>query len=414
MKNIQKKLLFLLIFITATSVFLNSCQNFKDFDINQFTESEFYEINNVSDSMWVNGSFAAPILDTRLTLGTLIPKTDSSLWAEVDNDDLVHLRSYFKNLLVATGSQIFSDLPATEGTVINSGIFSFQTDTSKLKVYEQALSGHLFFNNPKVTFKFTNQIPIVTFFKLDTLTFHYIAGVPDSVTHTSNTNYVIQAPTVFGGSSKTNVVIDKTVIPELPQIFSPIPKFISFYVTVGSTSAQALPFDVNGNETISMDVDIDLPLDARLWDFTMGDTIPFDLSGDTYKEVTSIELRLELDNGFPFDALSQLTFTDSLNVFEENLFEGSGWLLDNAEINNTGIVTSSKISRVAIIITQEQLQRLRDNKVTRLVYKSNLNTVDSNDPTSFIKIFSYYQLGVKIGVKADYGFNLLDSTLFNN
>jgi hypothetical protein len=412
MRNIKKTVILLFFLISIASILFNSCRKFREFDPEEFVSNEFYELDtaNISDSMWVNGSFAAPILNTKLMLSTFIPKTDSTLWIEVDNDDLIHLRSYFKNLLVVTGSQIFNGFPANSGTMIPGATFVFKTDTSQLKVYDQALSGHLFFNDPKITFKFTNQIPIVTFFRLDTITFHHISGDPNAVTHTGHTDYPILAPTVLGTNAKSDIVIDKTVIPQLPEVFSPIPKFISFQVTVGSLINQILPFSVTGSETISMDVDIDLPLDARLVDFTMGDTIPFEMISDTMNQVTSAELRLEIENGFPFDAITQLTFTDSLNTFEEHLFEQPGWVLKAGAINSSGIVSVPTISRLSVILTQEQLQRLRDNNVTKIVYKSNLNTVNSS-LGQFIRIYSYYQLGVKIGIKADYNFNLFDPTI---
>jgi len=406
MKKNKKSIIFVLAFFSLTTFFLNSCRNFTELDPDTFFQTEFYEIDNLSDSIWINGSLAAPILDTKFTLATLLPKLDSSLWVEVDDDDLIHLRSYFKNIVTVTGSQVYTNMPSPSGTVISAATYQLQSDTSKLKIYSGALSGHLFFNNPKFTFKFTNEIPILSFFKLDTITFHELAGTSDSVTHTSNTNYEILAPTVAGTNAKSNIIIDKTVIPQFPVIFSPIPKYVSFCVTVGSEQDQTIPYDLTGDEKISMDVDIDLPLDAKLVDFAMGDTIPFDFTGGAYKQAKSVELRLELDNGFPFQLLTQLTFTDSLNVFEEYMFPQPGWNLASGSINPSGIVTSSTKSRVVITINQELLTRLRDNNVKYLVVKSIANMVGPTD--EFVKIFSYYTIGVKIGVKLDFGGSTTD------
>lgn len=395
----------LIILMLITSFFYYSCD--------EFVKEEFYETQNLSDSMWIDGTIAVPILDTKLALENLIPKTDSSLWAEVDENQLVHLRSYFKDLVVLQGSNIYDEFPYSEGTVIEKDSFVVQTDTSKVKVYDQALSGHLFFNNPKFTFKFKNEIPIVTYFRLDTITFLNIAGQMDSISHTSHTNYNISAPTSQGNIAETEIVIDKSVIPEFPEIFSPIPKKVAFCITVGNPTNQTVPWDLTGEEKISLDVDIDLPLDARLDEFVLGDTIPFDMGGDNYEFVESVELRIQIENGFPFEALSQLTFVDSLSTFTENVFEDGGWIFAAGEIDSEGKVIAPTLSRLTVIVNQEKFKRLKDNEVKYLVYTSNLNTEDA-DLGQYIKIYSYYQMGVKIGLKADYGFNLGDTTLVEN
>lgn len=405
MKKIRKPIILILLLFSLASISLNSCRDLADIykDINPF-EGEFYEIDNLSDSMWISGSLAAPILNTKLSLIQLLPdSTDNTLWVEVDNQDLIHLRSYFDSLVVITASQIYSELPAVNGTNIPAGTYQVQSDTSKLKIYSKALAGHLFFNDPKFTFKFVNEIPIVSFFRLDTITFHEVAGTQDSVTHTSHTNYEIARATAQGVGAKSQVVIDKTVIPQFPEIFSPIPKYVSFCITVGSELDQVLPWDMSGDEEIVLDVDIDLPLDARLYDFVLGDTVPFDLTTNTYKQVDSLELRLEIDNGFPFKLETKITFMDSLNTYYEVYqFDGNNyWLIAAANTDAvTGQVTSSVISRGVILLDQITIQRFIDKKISRFTFNSTINT--TNQP-EHVKIFSNYAIGLKVGVKLNFG-----------
>ena len=70
-------------FISAALLFViilfsNSCR--KNFSLAEFD-------NLSTDSLHFEGSFAAPIVDTKLTLINFLPKKDSSLWAEVDENN---------------------------------------------------------------------------------------------------------------------------------------------------------------------------------------------------------------------------------------------------------------------------------------------------------------------------------------
>lgn len=383
---------------------------------------EFKEISNVSvDSMHLSGSVAMPLLNTKLTLGQYLPKTDSSLWVESDENDLLHLRMYFKEFITLPMSQIYpGQSPANQGDVINAKVFSLRSDTSKMKVHDKSLSGHLYFRDPKIKFKFNNSIPVLSFIKLDTVTFHDVNGT--RLTYTQETSKIINYPTVSGTSVNDSIVVDKNLIPDLPNIFSPIPKYISFYVTAGSNQDQTLPFDVTGAEDVKIDVDIDLPLDARLEDLVLGDTIPFDWTGSTYSQVKELELRIDLDNGFPVEAITQIYFADSTyngdpkNYIDSIFIDSSqpniderGWMLRGAEIDGTGVVTHpTPVSRIVTIIDQDRVQNLKDKHATQFIVKTKLNTKESQDPTQYVRFYSYYKFGVKIGLRVDFEGNTND------
>ena len=382
---------------------------------------EFKEFSNIDDSLHLTGSVAIPLLDTKFTLGQYIPHIDSSLWVESDADDLMHLRMYYKDLITLTMSQIYSgETPASQGTVITAQTYDMRSDTSKMKVHDKSLSGHLFFRDPKITFKFNNSIPLLSFFRLDTITFHDVNET--QITHTENTDHTIKFPTISGISVKDSILIDKNVVPDLPSVFSPIPKYISFYVTAGSRDDQALPFGVTGEEEIKIDVDIDLPLDARLEDLVLGDTIPLDWGDATYSQAKEVEIRIEFDNGFPVEAISQIYFADSTyngdpknyidSVFtdvSQASIDERGWILEGAGIDGSGIVTiPTPVSRIVTIIDQARVQNLKDKHATKFIVKTQLNSRQSHDPTQYVRLYSYYKFGVKLAVRLDFEGNTND------
>lgn len=392
--------------ILIVSLFIfQSCR--KNFDILELS-------NTTTDSLEFEGSIAIPVIDSKFTLGSFIPQTDSSLWAEVDNDGVVHLRMYYKDFIVVDMNQIFTSIvyPAPLGTPVVASETTIETDTAKMKVYNKMLSGHLYFADPRITFKITNEIPVVTFFRLDTLIFYNLNS--EALSHTSVKKYFIGAPTSEGTSEYTEILVNKNEIPILPDVFSPVPRSISFVISAGSDETQILPYNSTGNEKLRTDVDIDLPLDARLVDMVMGDTVNFDLGGETYSQIKSLTLKARFNNGFPIDGRTQIYFTDSTATGEPgNIIDSAfvdlthpdiyndGWNFATAQTDALGFVTIPTESNFVIIIDQERLQNLKDRNVTKMIVKAKLNSFKSTTGLN-VKILSDYKLGIKISVKADF------------
>jgi len=396
------------IFISAALLFAiffisNSCR--KNFSLDEFDKL-------TTDSLHFEGSFAAPIINTELTLINFLPKKDSSLWAEVDENNLIHLKMYYKDLFNPTMADIYPGVPypVIAGIPIPPDTFAVQTDTSEMKVYAKLLSGKLFFQNPTITFHIDNYIPIVTFFKMDTLTFHQLDGT--ALSHTSVNEFTITAPTTAGSFEHTDIVIDTAEVPVLAEVFSPVPKFISFYLSAGSHTSQTLPFDVDGTEQMNVDAEIDLPLDARLDTIIMSDTMNFSITNDT--RVKSATLKIKFINEFPIDGLTQIYFTDTTatgetgniidSVFTDtnhiNITE-EGWHLESAETDAQGIVTVPNESDILSYIDQARIQNLIQRHATKIIIRGKLNTYNANSG-QFIKILGDYSMGVQIAVKLDF------------
>ncbi len=376
--------------------------------IEDFINEQFPEPSNMSTDIMIDGAVAAPILNTYLKLENFIPHTDSSFWAEVDSNDLVHLKMYFRDVASLTAVDIFGDsLP----TLYMEDSANIRTDTSKLKVYENALSGHLFFNDPRIYFIFKNEIPVVTFFRLDTLFFHRVDGT--AFEHTEDTKYPINAPTQPNTVDTTSILIDKNRIPGLEDLFSPIPQYVSAFITVGNDSIQT-PDPLNPvlpQQKISLDVFVDLPLDAHLLDLVMGDTVNFSLDTNV-EQIQSVTLKLILDNEFPVGGISQLTFVDTndnggIDDVIMELFPGEGWKFEPAITNPNGESTSSVVSFVQIRLTQGQIDTLTRFHASKIIMTTKLNSYQSHTGQD-VKIYGWYKLGVKLGIKVDYAGNTGD------
>ncbi len=407
-------LLILVALLIGSLLTTQSCRKISDFeDFEGLLNEEFNEINNLSDEMWIDGIVAVPILDTKLPLSQFIPSSDSSLFVEIDDNSLIHLRMYFKKVLSISTNDIYegiADLPA--GTTIPATTFGFATDNSKMKIYENALSGHLFFNDPKITFIFKNSIPLVSYFKLNSITFLNAIGDTSSITPT-NFVKLLNTPTATGTYANTDVYIDKVELPELPDIFSPIPKYLAFKMTVGSDSDQQLPYALNNTDSISVDIDVDIPLEARLIDFVLGDTVDFDFASDTnnIEQIKAVTIKLMFDNFIPASGIMNISFHDVNNdsiinptpilVLENDDNDGKFEFLE-AITDGSGVPTSSQKSQFTIHLTQEQLTTLKTNHAAKIVLTGTFNSHQSTSE-QYVKIYSWCTLGIKLGVRVDYG-----------
>jgi len=406
MKN--KFYIFFLISILIISLFsLQSCR--KNFALDEFNKMK-------NDSLHFEGSVAIPLVNTELALINFIPANDSSLWIEIDDTDLLHIRMYYDSLLTVSMRDIYPDppvvYPAPAGYSVPAYTHEVYTDTSKMKVYDKMLSGKLFFDNPKFSFIIKNEIPVVTYFKMDTLTFHNYDTL--AISHTDHTEYNIPAPATIGARADTVIVIDTVAIPELAEVFSPVPRFISFFLSMGSHATQTLPFAVTGNERMNIGVDIDLPLDARLDTIIMADTMNFAWAGDTYEQIKSATLKIRLDNGFPIDAYSQIYFADTtdqggIGNYIDSVFTDlthpditeEGWHLMPAVTDAQGIVTFSNESEMLIFLDQERVNFLKNSHASKMILTGKLNSYNSNTGL-FVKILGKYKMGIKIALKADF------------
>jgi hypothetical protein len=188
------KYYYLFIPLVFSILIIASCR--KNFNLNEFE-------NLRTDTLNIEGSFAAPLINTELSLENFIPPNDSTLWLEIDDNHLIHLRMYINDLVTLQMNQIFDMVPypAGSGFPIPADSTALQSDTSKLKVYTKFVDGKLFFKNPSITFRIDNAIPVITYFKMDTVTFHNADGL--AISHTSDKDYVIDAPTISGEITAT-------------------------------------------------------------------------------------------------------------------------------------------------------------------------------------------------------------------
>ncbi|RLD52128.1 MAG: hypothetical protein DRJ05_17720, partial [Bacteroidetes bacterium] len=145
---------------------------------------------------------------------------------------------------------------------------------------------------------------------------------------------------------------------------------------------------------ISATVNIELDLFGRVNNFKVADTIDFDI-GDT-DDINSILFVVDVDNGFPLNALLQLEFVDSLYNVVHVLFPYEEQLMVAAPVGSPPEyrVTEPVRKLSQIEINEEAMENVF--MARHIIFYATLSTDDGD-----VKIYSDYSIDFKLGVKAE-------------
>lgn len=388
-------------------ILLNSCEK----DFSEFFNEQFPETDKTSTQVIIDGEIAAPLLNTSLSLETMLPTTDSSLWVEVGNKQLIHLKSYYKDLFVINATSIFP-IPASmlkPGIPIPPGNTTLPSKNKEIKLFKKILEGKLFFNDPKFNFYIFNEIPIVTYFKLDTLMLKN--EKLETLNFEENVKHHIKRPNTPGQIIKDTISISKTDIPGIEDFFTPIPKYIASVVTIGSDNPQQIPTAYNphlsGNEKIKVDLELDLPLNIKIKDLVLSDTFPF--QSDQFKQydmIDSVKIKIELNNELPINGTIQVAVVDTNaagNIQDTLalLLKPNGMTFKAATVSSEGIPMNPKKTSYTTLIPKKDIVNIFKNNGSKIIVGAHFNSYDIANEQK-IKIFSFLKLNIKLGIKISY------------
>ncbi|MBA2407918.1 MAG: hypothetical protein H0V65_08005, partial [Chitinophagales bacterium] len=146
---------------------------------------------------------------------------------------------------------------------------------------------------------------------------------------------------------------------------------------------------------ISVNLNLSVPLSFIANDLVLQDTFDFSLGspeeGDPIiKEGT---FNLIADNGFPFTTSSQLYFYDDQMNFLDSLFTSPNTIAA-AILNDACLVAEKTTTVLTMNIDENKMNRLRNSK--KVIIRSSFNTSSTSACSSYLKIYNYYLLGIKL------------------
>ena len=155
---------------------------------------------------------------------------------------------------------------------------------------------------------------------------------------------------------------------------------------------------------ISANINVTIPLSLIANNLTLADTLAVNLAGsaNTTQHIKSGTLTIYASNGFPFSAGLQLYLLNKNNIVYDSLFIPATQTINAAPVNAvTGIVTNPQSSVLTISLDAAHTQELFNTKNIILHARFNMG----NLPSTYRKIYDYYQLGLKLVGNFDYQIN---------
>ena len=151
---------------------------------------------------------------------------------------------------------------------------------------------------------------------------------------------------------------------------------------------------------VTFEVDVEIPLHGSASNMVLEQEQPieFDLEEDI-DMLERVLVRLAVENGFPLEVKMNIYLLDSGKTVLDSLFSGVTSILPSPNVNfATGKVTAPSKNIIDITINKSRLENLRKTK--SVLIKAALNTSRNSGNIAPVKIYTEYELGVRIGVQA--------------
>ncbi len=282
--------------------------------------------------------------------------------------------------------------------------FSINQDSVDFDIYQNNIDGSIQLEDPKLNIYIRNAygMPInVNFTKLDaksSVNPPYIvsitgSGLPNPL--------LIQAPTFaqIGQSILTKISLSKTNS-TIVQAVNMSPNYLDFLVEALSNPNGNPATDQNfviDSSKFEVDIEAELPLYGSASGFKLQDTVDFDL-GEDIEEVEWVILKVFTSNGFPIDVSMQIYFADSLGNKLDSLLTSIDKIISSGIVGpapSYKVITPTE-KHLSIQINQQKMDNLL--KAEKLIILANLST--TNNGVDKVKIYSDYEIDVKLGVQA--------------
>ena len=212
-------------------------------------------------------------------------------------------------------------------------------------------------------------------------------------------------------SVESTFVIDRDNS-DLPELVSSLPGEIIFggSGSINPDGKTATPNIIFGDSRFKADVEVEVPMEFWINNLQLTDTVEnffmADENGDSPLDMlSSLELRMYINNGFPLGGSISITMYDSLNSQVLSTLT-TGTFFEPAPVDANGRVTSPAENTTTISMTEQFL----DDAVVadRMIVTFTLFTTGSGSQD--VKIYSDYHIEFKAGlaIRADLDVNLND------
>ena len=278
-----------------------------------------------------------------------------------------------------------------------------------IKLFNNNYSGILHFEDPRLYVYVTNSMGMPV-----RIQFNSIEAFRDKAPSTSlvltgsgiPNPWDINYPNIFefGQSKMTTMQLDKTNS-NISAVLDIVPQRIVVDISgqsnpLGPSTGSNFALDTS---QINIEAQVELPLHGFAQDFTIVDTIDLEIGEDNIEELEWLNFRLNIINSFPVDAWVQCYFLDSNDVVLDSLLKPIDQLIYAATPGPAPdyITTNKTYKQTNIRKNAAEVENILN--VRKFVIYAVMDTYQ--DGAQIVKMYSYYNLDVRLGVQAQFKFN---------
>lgn len=265
-------------------------------------------------------------------------------------------------------------------------------------------TGDFTLTDPKITIDYTNPLGLPIDLEFDVVGEDADGNtVPLNIGKATGGIIALEYPTVIGQSVSSQIIVDKNTS-DIVDFMAALPRTITYSGSVvtnpdGNTGTQNF---VTGDIDISLGMSFELPLALKSNNFGFRDTFAMEgieLPADI--DFESFELSANISNGFPFDFGVTLTFLDTTNVNDIELFTlqpvGGGLLLTAPDVDEFGHVIESTITKqlITFAITKDMFEKLPN--MTHVIFEAAVST--PNDGADMATIYNDYKIDFELFIQ---------------
>jgi len=284
-----------------------------------------------------------------------------------------------------------------------------ENEKLEFEIFEGEFSGNIYFGDPRFNLNINNSfgLPIgIDLFGL--YGYSEKTGQSVNIVFEPGVNpFIIHAPALADvGQSVINMISVNNQNSNIDSITNTTLSYISYNVRALTNPEGSGVQDnfILDSSAVSVDFEVVLPMDLRAEDFSLEDTVEFDLSDipdeDDEAEIKSLQIRMETRNGMPVEIDMQVFLADSAYNVIDSLFteETRNVLPSGIDLDEDGKIDyPSQEQPIVIDFSSDRIDRLRDTRHALV----NATIETTNGGQKLVKFYSYYEISFKLGVKVD-------------
>ncbi len=263
-------------------------------------------------------------------------------------------------------------------------------------LFNNVKSGSFYFEDPQITFTITNSFGFPVKLQANEISASSNTQSSFPLESVLDQGVLLNYPALnnVGGSEQTEITLTSENS-NFAEVISQTPNTLFYDLNI-----IPFPSEVNvpagfitDNASIDIHVDVSLPLQVRVSDLVLQDTL--EVSLDDLEEGSYADVVVITENEFPLDGSLQVFFLNGRFELIDSLFSANEPIFNAAPLNAQNEVEGSSAEQTDFSIEGDKFNAIRNTE--HIVLKATFNSQHPTDGT--VKLRSDQTVNVKIGIK---------------